>query len=284
MSGRNISKVSYGNQNLIDLTNDTINVEKVLSGYTAHDKTGSLIIGTCNYDANTQNANATANDIKEGKSAYVQGVKIEGAMPNRDNVVGTISTRDEICTFENGYYNNIQVGISATEKAKIISENIKKDINILGVIGNYDPDNDPSYDANAIANEIIENKTAYVQGQKITGTMTDYGLISSYIENKNDIVSFNEGHYDGINISLIADDRDKLVPENIRKGVTILGVTGALDPSEIIIVTETFLRQFQDYVTVDLQYPILGVPNDNFTGLEFGGFLGGFTDDVSIEN
>ena len=43
---QNISKVVYGNRTLIDLSADTISADKVLSGYTAHDSTGTQITGT----------------------------------------------------------------------------------------------------------------------------------------------------------------------------------------------------------------------------------------------
>ena len=41
-----INKIKYGEDVLIDLTEDTITPDKLLYGYTAHDKTGNLIVGT----------------------------------------------------------------------------------------------------------------------------------------------------------------------------------------------------------------------------------------------
>jgi hypothetical protein len=41
-----INKVLYGNTVLMDLTNDTVVADKVVSGYTAHDKSGASITGT----------------------------------------------------------------------------------------------------------------------------------------------------------------------------------------------------------------------------------------------
>lgn len=40
-----INKVIYGSDTLIDLENDTVSSDKLLSGYTAHDKSGTLIEG-----------------------------------------------------------------------------------------------------------------------------------------------------------------------------------------------------------------------------------------------
>ena len=41
-----INKVIYGGNTLIDLTSDTVIAEKMLKGYTAHDKSGILITGS----------------------------------------------------------------------------------------------------------------------------------------------------------------------------------------------------------------------------------------------
>ena len=40
-----INKVQYGNTVLIDLTSDTVTADKLMQGYTAHDRTGALITG-----------------------------------------------------------------------------------------------------------------------------------------------------------------------------------------------------------------------------------------------
>ena len=41
-----INKVVYGNKNLIDLTSDTIQADKLALGYTAHNAHGEIIVGT----------------------------------------------------------------------------------------------------------------------------------------------------------------------------------------------------------------------------------------------
>lgn len=41
-----VNKVIYNDQTLIDLTNDTVVAEKLVKGYTAHDKAGNPITGT----------------------------------------------------------------------------------------------------------------------------------------------------------------------------------------------------------------------------------------------
>ena len=41
-----INKVVYNGGTLIDLTGDTVTADKLMQGYTAHDKSGEIIIGT----------------------------------------------------------------------------------------------------------------------------------------------------------------------------------------------------------------------------------------------
>ena len=41
-----VNKVQYGSSTLIDLTSDTVTVNVMLSGYTAHDASGATITGT----------------------------------------------------------------------------------------------------------------------------------------------------------------------------------------------------------------------------------------------
>lgn len=41
-----VSKVVYGTTVLVDLTGDTVEADKLLSGYTAHDKAGNTVTGT----------------------------------------------------------------------------------------------------------------------------------------------------------------------------------------------------------------------------------------------
>lgn len=134
-----VNKIIYGNDTLIDLTNDDVTRADVLAGKYFHLPSGERTTGTCSYDADTSDGTATAADILSGETAYVNGSKLTGSMPNRGAVTGTISTKAGTYSIQNGYHDGSGiVGIDATEQAKIIAENIKKDITILGVTGSYE--------------------------------------------------------------------------------------------------------------------------------------------------
>lgn len=132
------NKIIYGGEVLIDLTGDTAEASDVLSGLTFHDKTGAQVTGTCTYDSDTSDDTVAVAEILYGKTAHARGTLLTGTMPNNGAVAGTISTKTGTYTVPQGYHDGSgTVGISATEQAKIIANNIKSGVSILGVTGTY---------------------------------------------------------------------------------------------------------------------------------------------------
>ena len=111
-------------------------------------------------------------------------------------------------------------------------------------------------DANATASNILVDKTAYVNGTKITGTMPEKGAFAQTLS-ANGTISLGLGYYDSIKITQSLTTRGaktwtpstkaqsipsgtyltgtqtiegdtNLAPQNIRAGVSIFGVGGAL--------------------------------------------------------
>lgn len=131
-----INKVIYGGETLIDLTGDNVTPAQLKSGVKAHDKTGAVITGTCTHDVDSTDATATAAEILKGKTAYARGAKLTGTMPNNGAVTGTIASKDGVYTVPMGYHDGSgKVQLDATEKAKLVPENVREGITLLGVEG-----------------------------------------------------------------------------------------------------------------------------------------------------
>ncbi len=85
------------------------------------------------------------------------------------------STSEQTISPDAQYNGLTSVTVNAVTSAidsNIVADNIKKDVSILGVTGTYAPEEGiNTSDANATADDIVVNKTAYVNGQKITGTI-----------------------------------------------------------------------------------------------------------------
>lgn len=90
-----------------------------------------------------------------------------------------------------------------------------------------------SRDADVKIAEILENKTAYARGTKLTGTMPNRGAASGVINRKDDTYTIEQGYHDGSGtVQISTTEQAKLVPANIREGVVVLGVTGTMSGSE----------------------------------------------------
>ena len=189
----------------------------------------------------TSDATAVVEDIKQGKTVYARGQKLTGTMPNRGSV--TISPNTVSQEHDSGYYDSIKVNAVTNEiDTNIKSENIKKDISILGITGTLEEGVDTS-DADAAAANIEINKTAYVNGEKITGNLplnnttlvVDNATVSS--DDRNNKLEMNSTNLtkqiidNNVNMKFNANYSDVattigLTPDKIKRGETILNVAG----------------------------------------------------------
>ena len=191
MATKQVNKVVYGNRTLIDLTSDTVTKDKILSGFTAHDKSGTIITGTCDFDVNSTDATVAVAEILDGKTAYARGAKLVGTMPNKGAVNGTITTKEQQFTIPTGFHDGSgKVGIDTTEKSKIISANIKEGVTILGVTGTLAPASGVKAQSKTITPGIDEISVLPDEGYDYLSTVTVSAIPTSESDNSAGGVTF----------------------------------------------------------------------------------------------
>lgn len=106
--------------------------------------------------------------------------------------------------------------------------------------------------------EVLAGETFGRGNEVATGTMPNNSGNDVLVTNKSG-TAIPRGYYDGAGIAKISDeDAEKLVPANIKEGVTILGVTGEFGPDDISAQSKEVTPTFADQqVSPDVEYTFL---------------------------
>lgn len=100
------------------------------------------------------------------------------------------------------------------------------------ITGSCTFDSDTSDDTAAVG-EILSGKTAHARGSQLTGSMPNRGAVTGTISTKAGTYTIPQGYHDGSGtVSILATEQDKIIPANIREGITVLGVEGTMSGSE----------------------------------------------------
>lgn len=192
------------------------------------------------------------------KGKIVPTIKIKGKTnasiiriyPELENIEITPTLEDQKFKSEMYGFNEINVkGVSSYIDGDIKPEYIKEGVDILGVVGNYKGVD--SSDATATPEDILARKTAYVNNEKIEGTMQEYnGDTNVIINDKNGVVLHIANKYckDDITVEVDSDEINvnPTIEEQIQEGlfhkVTIgpmLNTSDATATAEDILLGKT---------------------------------------------
>lgn len=266
-------------------------------------KSGESIFGVEGNQSvvDTSDANATSDDIVQGKTAYVNGQKVTGTVQEINSDLGvsegeyvTNDTIPLVGVTETNIFAPIPdtVLLRGDNKSQIIMVVKNSDIatdagltpdklvegnKILGITGTAKVGTDTS-DANATAKDIVSGKTAYVNGNKLSGTITQVNngsnlevstvsnLLFNMVESDNNIIkigyNFND-NYDkvfrqGSRLFIKIPYTElttplAIYPNMIAKGSKILGISGTyegsgVDTSDANATANDIIKGYSAYV------------------------------------
>ena len=172
------------------------------------------------YACSSGDGDATANQILSGKTAWVKGKKVTGTMPNRGAVSQTINAGGSY-TIPEGYHNG---------SGKITASSLSSQTQ-----------------ANATAAQILSGRTAWVNGNKVTGNMPSRADSSNvtgdtaWHYNNRIYFATDYGYYPAASYGNFSNVSEKYISysslasviglsaNKILEGNTILGITGTVE-------------------------------------------------------
>lgn len=116
-----------------------------------------------------------------------------------------------------------------------------------------------STDATVAASEMMDGKTGYARGNKITGTMPNNGGVTGEITTVAGSYAIPLGFHDGSGkASISAAEQAKIIAGNIKQNVTILGVKGTYAGEAAKLQSKTITPgKASQTVTADTGYDAL---------------------------
>lgn len=216
---------------------------------------GASVSMKADYSKVSSTIGLTADKLVEGNTI----LGIVGTATSLKGQTKTVipSTIEQVIEPDENYNGLTSVTVNAVDNtidANIVANNIRKDITILGVTGTLDVGIDTS-DADALANDIVVGKTAYVDNEKVTGTLnivsspnefTSGATVSTNIESSSLVLSTTNNTRQVIDSNVMmrfSATYDSvataigLTADKILTGNTILGIEGTADVGIIPDIT-----------------------------------------------
>ena len=185
MANQYVNKVIIGSEVKLDLTQDDITPDKLAAGIKAHDKSGAPIVGSSTFDADTSDANAVAAELLKDKTAYVNGVKVTGTMPNNGAKTLNITNKSTPVTIPTGFHDGSgKAQIAADEQAKLIPKNIREGITVLGVTGTMSGSEGMKPQAKNVTPTFAQQEVLPDEGYNCLSSVTVAAIPVTYTDNE----------------------------------------------------------------------------------------------------
>lgn len=171
---------------------------------------------------------ATAGDVLTGKIIVAaDGTVLTGTMTNNGAVAKTIDATTISYTIPKGYHNGtgkVQLvletkTVTPTKSVQDITPTAGKVLSKVTVAAIPDNYVDTT-DADAVAANILEDKTAYVGSEKVTGTMPNNGAVSKTLDSTTKSYTVPKGYHNGSGTVSITTETKSATPTKSAQTIT----------------------------------------------------------------